>query len=376
MNKPQVRNAQASKLLIHIGPHKTGSSQLQALFDSNSEVLSGKLITQMNPRLKEPIRSYLHACRTPGVREKSIFPWHLNCPRSYFEKLPYHDYGLLSEEAIFKLFRRKQALLSFDRFLSTLYDERVYLAVLREINGHAISQVSQAIKGARLFSYRQCRLILKRHSLDRVFAGVLDTDLSLEVATFGKLVANSQSAINVSSVLENIFGVSELKLNEIEGVRNKSLGAEGAAIRLAYNNIMRMILGENELAQCRIELRNSGRRLSMKIMDHFPEQRGFCPYTEEEQSMFNKRHLKKSKKFIRQFTGPWVNEVFTPVIREKSIAFVSEFSFPERQVATDLLESHITGFLGEMSLERKPVASSQVTEAIRGFLENEKQVVL
>ncbi len=71
-----------------------------------------------------------------------------------------------------------------------------------------------------------------------------------------------------------------------------------------------------------------------------------------------------------------MNEVFAPVIREKSIILVSEMPFSTRKVAVDLLESHSHKFLEEMSSELKPVASPQITEAITFFLKNEKQLVL
>lgn len=64
-----MQNPQASKLVVHIGPPKTGSTQLQALFCRNSDVLAGKSVTWL-------------------------------IPKSRFEKKLHHDYGLLSEEAI------------------------------------------------------------------------------------------------------------------------------------------------------------------------------------------------------------------------------------------------------------------------------------
>ncbi len=260
-----------SKLLIHIGPHKTGSTQLQSLFRSNSGVLSGRSITVMTPRLKDPIRSYFHACGKIGKKLGSNKKWYLNCPESCFIKQYSHDYGILSEEAICKLFKYKDELSSFDQYLSNLYDERIYLAVLREINGHVTSHASQAIKGVRQFDYRRCRRALKKYSLDRAFAGILGADINLEVETFGNLVIDPKGAMNVSSVLENIFGISPFELNGIEGVKNKSPGAEGTGMRLAYNNIMRTILGKKELIRRRIEIRNSGRKLNLKIMDQFPK---------------------------------------------------------------------------------------------------------
>ncbi len=339
-------------------------------------MLAEKSITWLTPKLKGPIRSYFRAYEKIGTQLGNNEKWYLNCPESCFIKQPSHNYGLLSEEAICKLFKYKAEFASFDQYLSNLYDERIYLAVLREINGHTISQVSQAIKGVRQFDYRRCRRVLKKFSLDRVFAGVLGRDIRLEVEAFGYLVASSESAKNVSSVLENIFGISQLELNKVEGVRNRSLGAEGTAIRLGYNNVMLMILGEKELSQRRIEIRNSGRKLNLKIMDQFPKQRKFCPYTKEEQSRFHQRQIAKSQKFIRQFPGSWVDEVFTPVIREKSIAFVSEFEEPDRKVAVDILESHIQEFLATMPLMRKSIESSDVTDAITFFMQNEKRFVL
>ncbi len=369
-----------SKLLIHIGPPKTGTTQLQRLFWSNSRALNEKSITHLTPKLKEPIRSYFRAYRAEAKKPLSsksrLHPWYLNCPESNFIKQSAHNYGVLSEEALFKLFRYEDELSLFDQFLSNWYTDRTYLTVLREVNGYTTSQLSQAIKGVFRFDYRQCQGALKRFSLDQLFAGIVDTDLSLEIATFGDLVAGSQSTINVSSVLESVFGISQLKLNKAEGVRNKSLGAEGTAIRLAYNNIMRIILGEAELKRRRVEIRNFGRLLQSKIMDQFSKQRIFCPYTKNEQSKFYEIHLAQSQRFISQFSGPWMDEVFTPVIREKSIALISGFEIADRKIAVDILESHIHEFLDETSLKFEPVALPQIDDAITFFLKNEKTLVL
>jgi len=182
--------------------------------------------------------------------------------------------------------------------------------------------------------------------------------------------------MNVSSVLENILGVSELQLNGIEGVKNASLGAEGTAIRLAYNNIMRMLLGGDELTLRRIEVRDFGRQLNQIIMDQFPDQRKFCPYTKREQSQFNKIQVARSQRFISQFSGPWIDEVFTPIIRKKSIALVSEFEKPDRKIAAELLEVHINELLGNMSMGVKSIGSAEVLDAINFFMKNEKKLVL
>jgi hypothetical protein len=367
-----------SKLLVHIGPPKTGSTTLQALFSYNSEELSRSSIAKLNPKLKEVIREYFRIFRQKDSMnwgEKALPSWFLNCSESCFIKRASHTYGLFSEEALFKLFMHENELFLFDRFLSRFYDERIYFAVLREINTYTTSQLSQAIKGLWMFDYKICKNKLKRFSLDRLFGGVLDADFRLELSTFGNLVVDPESTRNISSFLENIFGISCLNLMSVQGVKNKSLGAEGVAIRLVYNNVMRMLLQKDEFARQRIGVRNSGRSLNRKIIDHFPVQRAFCPFNENEQSKYQKRHLKESKRFIRKFPGSWVNEVFTPVVREKAVAFVSELDSFERNMAVDILEDHICGLLEEGSFAGQPIAYSEVREALTFFLKNEKKIV-
>lgn len=47
-----------SKILIHIGPPKTGSTQLQKLFNSNSIALEEKTVDYIRCQPKKYIRSY------------------------------------------------------------------------------------------------------------------------------------------------------------------------------------------------------------------------------------------------------------------------------------------------------------------------------
>jgi len=287
-----------------------------------------------------------------------------------------YDYEIFSEEALFKLIRMGDEISSFDHLLSNQYSDRVYLTVLREINGFTTSEVSQSIMGVRRFNYRHCWRNLKQFSLDRYFAGILASDLNLEVATFCDLIVDSQINKNISSLLEQTFGVSELNLKIITGARNPSLGAEGTGIRLAYNNIMRLFLGEKRLNLLRREVALSGRKLQLKTIDQFDNQRKFCPYTKIEQTRFHELQLAQSEKFIQRFSGPWMDEVFTPVIREKAIALVSEFDSSDRKLAVAVLENQVKETLDKLALKSKPPSSPQIRKTVKFFLKNEKRLVL
>ncbi|CAA0103204.1 Uncharacterised protein [BD1-7 clade bacterium] len=368
------------KLLIHVGLPKTGSSTLQNLFNKNSQVLGKQSVTYLTPKLKPSIRPYfqshMRAKRAQGSTDTNHTPWFLNHPKSDFEIDADHLYGILSEEALSKMTPHQEKLFEFDQFLSGIYCDRTYLAVLREVNSYTVSKVSQAIKGVRKFDYRSSMPALKNFSLDRKFAGFLGTDIDLNVEAFSKCVTDAESAKNVTSILKNTFGLPTLDLANVDEVMNKSLGAEGVAIRMAFNNTMLTLLGEKELTCQRISLRDSGRILQENILSQLPKQRKFCPYTKAEQLKFNRQHIKASKKFIGQFPGTWVDEVFTPVVNERCIALISQFDHSDHAIAIDILESHIHEYLNGLQSEALPSSSFDVRGAIKYVVKNEKKLVL
>ncbi|WP_432472835.1 hypothetical protein [Amphritea sp. HPY] len=369
-----------SKILVHAGPPKTGSTQFQALLNENSEVLNEHLITKLSPQLKPSIRPYFQAFnkarRASGIERFDRYPWFSDISESAFLRKDGHEHSIVSEEALFKLFPHTYELSAFDKLLSEMYEYRTYLVVLREINGLITSQISQAIKGVRRFDYLSCQGPLKRYSLDRLFEGVITNEYDLEIRTFNQLVRSPDSYATASEVLQRTFNRPNINLKKIEGIKNKSLGAEGTAILLAYNNIIRMIIGQQELDRLRIEIRDAGRALDDKIMQNFPTQHKFCPFSETEQSRFNDRQLKRSQKFIAYAPGAWVDEVFTPVINKKSIVLLSQLDSADRSVAVEMLEHHIHKILRQCSPLNKSISHTTVTDAIAVFLKDETKLVL
>lgn len=101
--------------------------------------------------------------------ENTLQPWYQNCPTAYFVNEPSHNNAIISEEALSKLIRLGDEISSFDQFLSNWYSNRVYLAVLREINGLATSQVSRSIMGGWRFDIP---LILADNPLQIIVCGV------------------------------------------------------------------------------------------------------------------------------------------------------------------------------------------------------------
>ena len=96
-----------SKLLIHVGPPKAGSTQLQALLHNNSKMLSKMSIDYLHRSMKEHIRSYMRAYKKIDEQylggENALQPWYLNYRPRYFVKESSNDYAIISEEAIFCL---------------------------------------------------------------------------------------------------------------------------------------------------------------------------------------------------------------------------------------------------------------------------------
>jgi hypothetical protein len=369
-----------SKLLIHLGPPKTGSTQLQRFFNSNSIALRENSIDYIQCQPKKQIRSYFRTYKEINRQQlrnrDPLKPWYLDCPETYFFKDSPNNNAIISEEALFKLVAYHDEISSFDKFLSNYYSNRLYLAVLREINGHVVSQISQSVIGVWRFDYKNCLGKLKNFSLDRDFSGLMNTRLNLEVATFNDLVINPESALNTSVILENFFGTSNLDLKAIEGKGNASLGSEGTAIHMAYNNILRLIVGGQRLHQLRLSITPFARQFRAELIERFPTQNKFCPYTEEEQSMFHRSHLAKSKEFIKRYPGTWIDYVFTPIIREKNIVFISEFDDTDRKVILDLLESSIHKVVKGPCFEFNEFSSAKIHEAINFFIENERDLVL
>jgi len=369
-----------SKLLIHIGPPKTGTTQLQKLFNSNSMALRNRSIDYIQCKPKKQIRSYFQAYKKINrwkLRNRNpLQPWYLDCPDSYFFKKSSNDNAIISEEALFKLVEYSDEVLGFDKFLSSSYSNRLYLAVLREINGHTISQISQSIKGVQRFDYKNCLGRLKQFSLDADFLGIINTGLDLEVATFSDLVVDAECTVNTSLLLENFFGVSNIDLKAIEGVRNASLGAEGTAVHMAYNNIIRLIMGGEKLRQLRQHIIPFARQFRTELLEQFPKQQKFCPYTKDEQSRFCEPQLAKSQKFIKRFPGNWIDSVFTPVIQEKKITFISEFDGNDRKIMLDFIEDSIHEIANEPCFKLDAMSSTKISEAISFFIKNEHDLVL
>jgi len=369
-----------SKLLIHIGPPKTGSTQLQKLFNSNSMVLRDKSIDYIQCKPKKQIRSYFRAYKKINrwkLRSGNpLKPWYLDCPGSYFFKKSSNDNAIISEEALFKIAEYSDEVSGFDKFLSGSYSNRLYLAVLREVNGHTISQISQSIKGVQRFDYKNCLGRLKHFSLDADFLGVINTSLDLEVATFSDLVVDSECTENTSLLLENFFGVSNIDLKAIEGVRNASLGAEGTAVHMAYNNIIRLIMGGEKLHQLRKHIIPFARQFRTELLEQFPQQQKFCPFTKDEQSRFCELQLAKSQKFIKRFPGNWIDNVFTPVIQEKKITFISELDGNDRNIMLDFIEDSIHKIANEPCFNLDSMSSTKTSEAVSYFIKNEHDLVL
>lgn len=361
-----------SKILIHLGPPKTGSTQLQALFGSNVEVLNQHSIHFYRYKLKKYLREY-HK-RSSKRFFNPLRPWCHNLPDKYFNEDIEYKLAIFSEEALSKITGSRYQIIAFDKRLSKRYSERMYLAVLREINSHVTSMISQSIKGIRRFSYKGCHRKLKNYSLDRQFKGFLESDLNLIVEKFSDLIVDSRSTENVSSLLEKILGTNIIEFNKIENSRNQSQEAEGTAILLAFNNVMKMILGKYKLSQLREEIMNSRRKLDLKILDQFPEQRKFYPFSRDEQLKYNDIQRLNSKKFINKFSRDWIDEIFTPVIKDKSVALISEFDVHKRMTALDILASHINECFHDLNIDRKPTPD-QIIDTISHFLRNEKSVL-
>ncbi len=120
----------------------------------------------------------------------------------------------------------------------------------------------------------------------------------------------------------------------------------------------------------------SGRSLELKIRDEFPSQRKFCPFTKDEQKKYHDHHLDQIQEFIKQYAGHWIDEVFTPVVREKSIVLLSEFNNPEKKIAVDLLTEHVHETLDELPVIGRSFSLFTMNGTIRFFLSNERRLVL
>lgn len=240
------------------------------------------------------------------------------------------------------------------------------MAVLREINAYTISQISQSVEGLWRFDYKNIQNKLKFFSLDRDFSGILNTKLNLEVATFDDLIVDSKSITNTSYILEIFFGITNLNLKR----------AEGIAIHLAYNNIIRLIIGSKKLKELRKHFIPYARQFRTEISERFPNQQKFCPYTREEQSRYCKLHLTNSQKFIKRFPGTWMDTIFTPVIRNKTITLISEFESVDRKIVMDILEKNIYKVLNDPCFNLNIISSTKIYEAIKFFKDNERDFLL
>ena len=217
--------------------------------------------------------------------------------------------------------------------------------------------------------------MLRDFSLDQMFSGALNIDINLTVASFKRLITNSDSASYTAHTIERVFATPPLKLENIDGVTNQSLGAEGTAIRIAHNNIVRMLLGEQNVIRWKIDIQKYAKRLDKNIREQFPRQRKFCPFTEQDQLKFNSQQRGSSHQFIKQFPGPWVDDVFNPIVRERSVSLLSEFTPSDLAAAIDLLGTHIDSLLNNLVVHRSELTHTHIANAVRYFLKNEKQLL-
>ena len=366
------------KILIHIGPPKTATTHLQRLLKLNTSILKNNSIDYLPAQFKDYIRSYHKKKRNTSLiaDKNSLKSWFLTAPETnFFNKSSNHV--IISEEGIFRSAKDSKEIHQFDNFLSQSYSERIYLIVLREINTYTTSNISQAIKGLRCFNYRNCIEELKKYSLDRSFSGMMNTNMNLEIAKFSDFINQTNYLTNISSVLEKTLGISRIKLEGINGVSNASLDAEGTAIHLAYNNIIQKHLGNKSLAYLNKKIViKTAKKFREEISNAFSKQQKFCPFSIEEQNKFMDLHLAKSQKFIDRFPGNWIDEVFTPTIRDKNITLVSEMNLAEKEISIQILEHHIYEFLNKPCFQLNPTSLDDIKDMINLFLKQEPEIVL
>lgn len=345
---------------------------MQTRFRSNESELQAHSIRYLDLKLKPPIRAYYQN------RRKSKFPWTKpwlqQIPKNCFDPDPDFQYTIYSEEALSKICMLNGGIKAFDAYLARRYNQRSYVVVLREINGHTTSMISQAVKGLRQFDYKGVPKKLQKYSLDKALNSLLDAHVELSILTFNEVVVSSGSCENTNKLLTDRFDLSGIQLTESQGIRNQSQGAEGTAVLLALNNVLGDLLGRSRLLPIKEEFLKVRRKMDRIIFREFSNQRKFCPFSHEDQEKFTEEHRKQSKHLIEKYPGDWMDEIFTPVIRDYSVAFISEMEAGHQNIITELLEEHIFAFTDK--LPGIKVAKEDVKQAIKNFISNEKQIVM
>lgn len=373
------------RILIHIGPPKTGSTYLQSLLHNNKDELNKNSIEFLQYKLKvylrhfhkERMRENNRILTKIGFRKnvnEIVTPWFKNIPTHLFrEKSPHHS-AIYSEEALSKIIYNPFQVKLFDELLDEQFSDRIYLAVLREINAHCTSMVSQEISGIRRFSYQDCARMLNNYSLNRNFRGILENDLNLKLETFNRLVSSPQATQNVNTFLKTHLDQNSLNLKALALRKNESQGAEGTAVLLAFNNILRLLLTRKKLLAHKVKIVKTRKVLETEIFKLIPSQKKFLPFNRKEQEKFNQVQVLRSQKLIKRYPGEWIDEVFTPSISDKSISLIAQFDPQLQNAVKDLLMSSIWNCLNELP-STKTTSEKEVEDVINYFFKNEVELV-
>jgi hypothetical protein len=369
-----------AKILIHMGPPKAGSTQIQRFFSHNRGGLREHSIDYLLCQPKSQIRAFYqeraNRILSNSKAPKGLRPWFEDCPSSFFLSPTTDNDVIISEEALYRLAADRDDIAEFDAFLARAYSERQYLTVLREIIGHSISNTSQSIFGMWHFDYRTGLQILKKFSLDEQFAGMLVSEFDLRVRTFSDFVSGREATQNIAALLEDYFKVPQITLQSDDVRANASLGAEGTSVFLALSNTLRALAGGEKLRRVRVGARPLFRNFRAELAERLPKQQAFCPFTPSEQVKFGKKHRANSKVFMERYPGSWIEEVFSPVPREKKIVLMHELEEADRQAALDLLEHTLHKVMNKPVLREMAVSAADIRDVLAHFMKNEASLVL
>jgi len=257
------------------------------------------------------------------------------------------------------------------QILEGSFDEIQYMLVLRNVFDQGNSRIQQGIKALRRTDYDRMHTVFENSGLDAKYAVFLDDTYPMAVVDFDALVKGNTPAI-LGDYIRDTLG-AEVSLQDTT-TANSSIGAQGVAIALCVNWMIREAVGR------KLPLRSPNRAgisrlLSEKVREAGRDRDKFVVLGPEAQAEVVAQMRSQSERFIARFglTEDW--STFRTKGVPRSIMLLSEM--PQGEQAA------IRALIADLWVQIEPLLRAEFPEArsldpgekVTEFLAQEGQIV-
>lgn len=319
-----------SKVLVHFGMHKAGSTYLQQITRHGVWRLKRAGIC---PVIRKGHIKLMKSGVSRGEREATVWADYLNEIDKQLATGKWTNFFLTDEEIEWKL--SEERFLEYHNSLQERFDEVHYLGILRDPISYLASNLQQGVKTYKYYEMKFWnRLHLWLENEDYIelnfqarFRYLLDSGVNYRFVPLPELIGKGGPTL-LAEQFKRVFDIDVEELKDVKAA-NTNLGKKGVAFASFFRFAMLRSIGQGRLANV---LRLNMRQPFIKLSDRYGWSKGkYFPLDESHCEKIKAAFGDANNRFSQAVFGRDMDEVFDEKPCEKSVYRWADLDRRERK---------------------------------------------